>query len=1538
MYSNQFITNPPKIVVYDPVGNVSRHTYVTLGDVPKGIFNAVYYYNTVTGGQRSAYDKLLKEFYGSDFKSKLGLDVKNSSRAWIQEPEKIEITGGDCENIDGVCENIDGVCENDQESTITQYERIMSQCTYDDCDIPKQIEQNTICGKHSGDYSGGHIGGNDDDYFDIEELLNEPALQVEGVRSSQRLGITNSEDLKVTFEPGITYNTTVHIFPEDKFNELKEKIYLLSGIPAYRQHLFYIDRNRLQTIYQIHADGIYRVDIRTLMHTTDHFHGIPIDKLLYDLRDSIRVEALDTFQVLERSLSFDNVVYVVDLAQFTHPQHTQLMEVINDTYQFELFYYGFIIKYWPQFTRECFLDYMINESDLQHKYPELAKSKTTLSSIYRSEKELICTDYKAMTKAISYSNASGLNIAITQMIAFVSNARVMINIRNLFDKLRVTRCIPEIHAYIEHANRRYMLRKRHIRNGSDIQFPSGVLMKQGVTIAISLRKMDQEIFHSKSGASTMENEQSRYLFLNIWPNGKYYIRTIWNEEDELGFEEIIKIMKKFTDPIISGINNLGKYVFIAGNELPLITKLNINYQGLNICMFWKKVMLESTFKVIRGLWDLYMRARITGPRNVQQFDKYEFVFRKGMYEFDRSAIDRIITASNNIILTNQYAYLSNNAVKQKWDQNYDGRIVKMSHRTTDIRFEITDIREDEFTIFHRYIMSFVYRAINDEKVKSALGATRSYKDVKKLRKLREQDPELYNLKKYGSKKVYSIICQNQRQPLIYTPDELKNMSSADVKKLSQYWNFTLNKPAFYGCPNKKYPHLSFMVNSHPKHYCLPCCNKKPQMEEDSKKTRVNTICFQKHKFVGTESYDDGGLSRHIMNYGKEIDLGRLSKLPHSSIKNLLFNTLENSEGASDGKANYYIYGVAQHTPGVENIGILYSVAEALDLTMEELMSSVVKQLSLPSHTAIFSTLLSGNITEYFHSMDDLIMSITDLFISLKMFSQERQNFKQWPELFIELFHILFKVSIFTFIDETGQGESIDLFIPDVLRNEITYINKLILAKSNVSSSHPTLISSIMAEQKYLIMMKRHNRYYPIFVVNAEKYFKTFEIDQRYFKYDNRIVQLLYSMVKYDARSEELNIEKIIDLAFIKSFVNAVHGQTTYRITQKFINRQNLCYAIMLARGEESVKNTQNTQNTHKLNTKETSQIYLPCDYSVHVADNIPISFEAFNYTKYRLDYSMLIELCSDVNKFIETDYAIGGSADLFSYLKIIPKDYFKVMDGEILGFTASNMMFYFTDFIVGTQNATQPKLDELPVRTINYDYTEVNTMILERATPVLDNRTTKIGEALYNNYLYQLFVIEFINYLNNERCSIIRENIIKIIKATNFKKDVSDFRRELRNILKEYPADYAFIQTQLISFYHMYFDKTTLIDQINNTVYDFDRVTMNKLKKLPIEEMKKELKKISESFSVQKDFDSTDVKFPNIYMPCSVDSQTGYCDKSKLIINKPVDELIDILANDLMDDLKSKYLLNAVFIDTVVDYLKFTRYNSEIITIYKLTE
>lgn len=1508
MSTNPFITSPLTCVIYDPIKNINRKTYVFLGDVPKNIYTAVSGYDRASARDRQQYDKLLKEFYGSDYRSKLALDIKNPTSAYLNWKEGA-IEGGQCMSDDPSVEETEQYIDRLLRTTIVEDNNI------------EQPSQHQFVHPKTPAFAGGAVD-DEIDLSDIEDLLKEePKDKSEKTPSKQRLIDTISYDeLKADFEPGVEYVRDVHVYPEDKFTELKEKIYLATNIPTYRQHLFHFNRNRIQTTYKLWADGLYKVDIRELPTFKDNVLSVPIDKYLYDIRGEVRIEAMDMFHILIESLNLDNVIYVVDLAQFTYKLHSQLMNIIDDTYYFELFYFGFVVKYWPQLTKECFYDYMRNEPELQHKYPDLAKNKQALEHIHKVEKEIIDYNYKHMIKAMSWAEHAGITIAITQMIATVSGNRVQLNIRNLFDKLRVTRCIPEIHAYIEHNGKRYLLRKRHIKNASDIQFPSGSLMKNGITLAISLRKTDQDNFHAKSSISTMENEQSRYLFLNIWPNGKYYIRTVWNEEDELGFEDIIRVMKRFTDPIINGINALGRYVFINGTSLPPISKQNINYQGLNICVFWKKVLLESTFKLIKTLWDPYMKARITGPRNVQQFDRYEYVFRKGMYDFDTTVIERIVTASNNIILNNYYAYLSNNAIKQKWDQNYDGRIVRMSHRTTAIRFEVSDIREKEFLLFFRYIVLFVYSAANDARVKQALVSTKTYENVKKLRKLREQDPELYNLKKHGSKKVYSILCQNQRQPLIYTQDEIKNLSNSEMKRLTQYWNFTLNKPAFYGCPNRKYPHLSFTVDAHPKHYCLPCCSKALSNEE-SKKTRVTSICLAKHKHPLVESAVEGPSSRHVMNYGKDIDVGRLSKLPNSAVKNLLYNTLYNS------RQNYYLYGVAQHIPAINHIGIVYAVAEALETSVESLMKRLIFELKKATGTNLFSVLINGQLIEYFRNMDDLIVTIKEFFIDLKMISREYHKFKQWPELFTELFHIMFKVSVLTFIDESGSGESIDLYVPDILRSEISYVSKVSAAEgidivdTPGSVRNTSLVSSMMAEQKYVLIVKKQNRYYPIFVIDAEKYFKTFDVDQRYYRYGDNVIKLIYSMVMFDERHDKMQIDQRINLGLIKEFTIK---NTEFKIVHKYVNKQNLCYAVLINASREG----------------QPEYIYMPVDYSVHISDNIPINFDPFDRQKITLEYNVLMHFIDQFNKFIDAYYRIGH---MFAYKKISIKDYVAIPVGsisgsepsqQIIGFnTQDNLIYYFNKY-------NPEELDpSIKIRNIHYDYNEINRLIINRTEPIEDNRTRLLGESLYNNYIYQLFVIEFINYLDRERNQEVRAKIRSLVEGTNFRKDIAPFQRDIRALLKDYPNDNAIIQQQLIVFYYSHFNKTEFFERVNSTVYEFDRVTLNKLKKLPRDEMKHELKEIAKTFSVQKDFDTTGIKFPNIYLPCvDMSDDTGYCDKNKLMINKNIDDLVDILANDIMDGLKAKYLLTALFGDNLIDPLQFTQWSTEIVTVYKLSE
>ncbi len=129
-----------------------------------------------------------------------------------------------------------------------------------------------------------------------------------------------------------------------------------------------------------------------------------------------------------------------------------------------------------------------------------------------------------------------------------------------------------------------------------------------------------------------------------------------------------------------------------------------------------------------------------------------------------------------------------------------------------------------------------------------------------------------------------------------------------------------------------------------------------------------------------------------------------------------------------------------------------------------------------------------------------------------------------------------------------------------------------------------------------------------------------------------------------------------------------------------------------------------------------------------------------------------------------------------------------------------------------------------------------------------------------------------------------------------------------------------------------------LIADIESRKYEFDRVTMMALKRLSRPDLLAQLKLTAAKFCVQQDFDSTNIRFPNVYLPCvDMGDDAAHCSKGKLIVNRPIDEFVDILAADLTDNLKSKYLLGS-FMDITIDWLQFTKRPTEIISIYRLNE
>lgn len=1459
MEENPFKENPPKIIIFNPLTAKCEHIFVSLGNVPA----------KVAAGVNAGNKAIMRDFYGPKWAKKLAsgvnietyLDTVQESYETVYEHPSEHLTGGYSaggysaggystgETLPVECTCI-GECECGMIVPVTGGAPRVDPHTSENISLEELdgLLKTTV----------------DDMSFTIQTdnvaMLKRRIKNIKA-QSYQHMAL------------GVTYDTSIQIFPEDNLMEVREKIFLMTGIPVYRQHVFWLAADGIHTTYSITTElGVYPVDIR-LIASHGNIHGIPVDKELYALAGSIKIDAADIFTLVSEVAAAEPTLFVVDLALFTSPIITQLHEAIRDTYTINMIYYGFVIKYFPMLSLESLNDIIYDETELQSKYPLMAKSRTALNYIYRAERELICRRYERKREVSTM-------VAITHMTLQVGNPRCVISVRNLFDRLRTSICVPEIHAYIEHGGKRYLLRKRHMRCG-DITFPTSAQYKIGLIAAISLKNIKYE------------DESPRYMFLNIHPNGRYFVKTFWNEEDEVDFVKNIRLVKKYTDDILRSINTLSRTVFIVGDELQLVTAQNVVYTGMNICIFWKRVMLEHTFKVLKTLWEPYMRGGLTATRNVQQFDKYEFLWHKGIHHYDKSLIERIVVASGSAInLSNMYSYMHVNIIRQKWDQHYQGRIVRMSHRTTDVRFEILDVHEDEFKIFQHYINGFIADAINDKRIKASAGARVYSDDMKKLRKLREEDPELYNLKKYGSERVYSILCQNARQPFIYTLDEIKSMGSSRVDKLTKYWNFTLNKPAFYTCPNPDYPHLSFITGMHPKGYCLPCCNKKLDARQGTKSNVVD-VCLRDHKYIDADSR----ASRHVMTYGKIIDPDRIGKLP-PMLSELIFSFASAVQSVHNG---YYLYGVQQNTQ-LTNVGAVFAIAHALGYSIGQFILDIGARLK--ARPELIHTLLNGTLLEYITSMDELLAMLRTIYIDVGLFDNSRKLFTRHNELVIELCSELYGIHVVTFIDETtktplkvGSAEtSIDvpvhMFCGDAATDAIV-------------SGDPF---------KLIILMKIQNLCYPIYHMNLD----TFTPEIRQYDHEHPFGKLIQRMIMEEPRHERR-------LPILSDIMAMIAG-TKYSLVAKFINNSNKCYGVIL--------------------TDSAEQFYLPVDYSFHTFDDTPISYNPADIIAGDNSLAGLFEFIGEFNQWSQSReilpytamriYATGNTENKYSADNKSIHSYFAVeFDGPLLA------------YITPTQELP---LDSLEVKIVNHNYIEVDTVIMNHEPPIEDPRAKGLNRALYNTYAYQLLLVEFINYLENERNWKIRDRLNNLFSKSNIRTDISQIQKILREILADWPADFKLISEQLVQFLNSNSSREKILETLSRGVYDFDKLTIAKIARDPAGT----IRDVINAITVRGDINTTG-EFPNIYVSCApstgraatrivqgVDDASDesssdliYCRDKKLILNDPED-YISLLAADFTNPLKLKYILNSLFADSSADFFKFARYSMEIINIYRM--
>jgi hypothetical protein len=888
-------------------------------------------------------------------------------------------------------------------------------------------------------------------------------------------------------------------YPEDTYADLRAKIYAATGVPPYRQHLFYTlgepdgesegegegesagadasesaggargargardgDGEPVRVTYRVTAEGaLVLVDARRLAADLaagrgDLVAGVPVDRRLERRKDDVRVDALDAFRALEESPGvYARRVFVADLETLLRPRRAELLKAMADRFQFDLLYYGLVLKYWPQLSPEAFRLAVEAPRELAEEFPALAPPLAAERERLALERRLVDAVY-ARAKAIGArleraERGGGLAVTEAAVVVEPRGARTPVAVRNVLDWVPASARLPAAVARVPtaavggmtrtDARRVYVVEKTHVtaaalpHAGLIDRFLARVPRRPGVAFAIL-----------RGGRRERAAARPQFVYLTLYEDGRYQAESAWREDDRVGFDAVIEQLTEAAGPVIARVNAMGAAALPLGGRLETPAEAaraegRAAVTGLTVSAFWPHALTSDSFRALRSRWRDYERAGLVSVRGLQQAGAYAFYFRKGVTAYDPRAIERVVSrggpggadpgagsgAPPRQAATNHYAHLTDPAAALRWDYVYPGRLVRIYHRTTDLRVEVVGATMEEFRRIRLYVFAFLDGLLEGPGRLDAkeLAARAAAPPGGRLKALQERDPDLYDLKKYDEgATVYSVLCQGDRQPELVPDAEAKAALAAGGKKgdaLVRYWNFTEKRPAFYRCPSRDFPFLSFRAGEHPLGYCLPCC-KKTRALEGTKIHLVNRLCAEKLEIAADDEAlaDDPTTSRHVLTYGKPVPPSRIAAPPPVLVEGLFF-------GAFAPPYVFRLLGVPQDAPALPEAGYFFALADALGLSAVDFARELA-DAALALRETYRS--LAGGGAAVFLSAEDLADAIVGAFAAppgaddapaFSPFGPGGAAASVWREVVADLVRIRFDLEVVVFADPSGAG-------------------------------------------------------------------------------------------------------------------------------------------------------------------------------------------------------------------------------------------------------------------------------------------------------------------------------------------------------------------------------------------------------------------------------------------------------------------------------------------------------------------------------------
>lgn len=717
-------------------------------------------------------------------------------------------------------------------------------------------------------------GGDAEDEFDImnfdieekKEEKKEPPPKIEQPKKEKEKKIRK----KVEY-----VNSEVRVFMEDSIADFKKKIFVETKVAMYKQHLFIQKSNPVPMNYSIDDTHV------NILSPLEYFENVPIGS------------HNDSSDALPKIYAYDDFITVGEL--YTQSQNEyHLVSIDNykfsdaeDKYKYNTYYYGCVRIYWPMMSQDVF-DLYLRNGDIDKQYPDLS---TVSIKTFELEQKVMNASYTLLHNSPKEFTATKINSNISTAIMEVeSNSNI--DCLALFNSFVTSHEVPIVRYFS--ANR--TVTKLLNISGSNVQESYDIVKNY----LISSTDANSIIFILQ--VAVTKNTKSKLLIVEVDETGKYSVRVNWKDSEEATFAKTFETILH-VNWLVNKINSKPN-VFRKYNRLQPLGQYNGKYTLLNINLYYDKNITKEQFAHLRTEVANLSNSGIIAKRQASEPEAISFYMIKGMFDYEK------VQLQNSFDVDNYYTYLFDAQNKARYEQLFPGRVVNIYYRTTDIRVEIVGIRETEFQNFLKFISTFLFYVFSKaaattnkvQKEDAGFDVMGRLKNKNVLKMLKTLDPVGFNMKQFNSDIVYSRICQKNHQPVPFLESEKPRLPQTLQNKMVKYWNYTNNEPMYYICPNAKYPNLTF-TSGHPKGYCLPCCKKNEPMKGNTKKDNIYIKCMDNHLFPSGEADIN---TKYIMNYSKDIEVGRICKLPEILEKYLSYN-LEDKSIISDSGIKRELY-------------------------------------------------------------------------------------------------------------------------------------------------------------------------------------------------------------------------------------------------------------------------------------------------------------------------------------------------------------------------------------------------------------------------------------------------------------------------------------------------------------------------------------------------------------------------------------------------------------------------------------------------------